>query len=247
MSGLLGNGLLGAEMRRQLWRRGSVLGSAAAVTLFAGGLLVFSIFSDDETRADVVDAGAGLLTFVLVICAIVLGAIAGAYDTDKGTMRYLVLTGRPRWQLALVRVPALAVTIVAVLLPGLALVLLAAALAPGPSPSSSDWIDLFYGVPAAAFLYSMLSLAIGTFLRSSAVAIAVSIVLNFASLVIVAVLSEYVSEEVAELTFPVVVGVVIARGADAGQFGLGTAAAALAVWLVALLGAAVWQVQRSEY
>lgn len=241
------NGLLAAEIRRQLGRRGSAIGSACAVTLFAVGVLIYSLTGTDVTRDKVIEAGTGLLTFVLVICAIVLGAIAGAYDTDKGTMRYLVLTGRPRWQLALVRVPALAVTVIAVLLPGLVLVLLTAAMAAGPGPSGSDWIDLFYGVPIAAFLYALLSLAIGTFLRSSAVAIAVAIVLNFASLVIIALIAEYVSEKVAELTFPVVTGVVVARGPDGSQYGLGVSAAVLAVWLVVLLGAAVWQVQRSEY
>jgi ABC-type transport system involved in multi-copper enzyme maturation permease subunit len=236
-----------AEVTRQVRRRGSVFGSAAFIALFAIGELIWVVASDADTRADVIGIASGLLLFAVLIPSVVIGAIAGSYDTDKGTMRYLVLTGRPRWQLTLVRVPALLVTIVAAILPAYAVTLLAYVLSSGPAAPAYAFTDLFYGVPVAGFLFGILSLAIGTFLRSSAVAIAVALVLNFASAVITGVISEYVSETLAEMMFPVVVGVVFARQGSADTLALAPSALVLAAWLFALLAAAVVRVERSEF
>lgn len=244
--------LLPAEIKRQLGRRPSFLGSTIVNLLFGLGILAWVIFSEAPTTSEALEGGAGLLTFSGILTSIVLGAIAGAYDVDQGVMRYLVLTGRPRWQLVVVRIPALAVTVVLTLLPAIAVVLVAALIAPdaGEGFSGERLMDLFYGVPVAGFLYGFLSLTIGTFLKSSSVAIAVSVVFNFAAFAIIAVIWEYVSETLAKGFYQVVAGVAIDREAgtgDEGTFGVPLSLAILAVWLVVLLGAALLRVQRSEY
>ncbi len=236
-----------AEIRRQLRRRGSVFGSAAFCGLFALGLLIWVIVSGNDSRTEVIDVASGLLLFAAVICSIVIGATAGSYDIDKGTMRYLALTGRPRWQLVLVRAPALLLTVYAVLLPAFALVLVAYLLAPGDDAPHYAFTNLFYGVPIAGFLFGVFSLAIGTFLKSSAVAIAVAIVLNFAGTLITALIGEYVSETAAKAMYPVLVGVVFDRQGSSDTLAFAPTLAALAVWLTALLGAAVLRAQRAEY
>jgi ABC-type transport system involved in multi-copper enzyme maturation permease subunit len=103
----------------------------------------------------------------------------------------------------------------------------------------------------SGFLYGILSLAIGTFLKSSGVAIAVAIVANLAGFLIAGLVVEYVSKDVGNALFPVVAGAVIDRhgggSAPDASFSLAVSAVILAIWLIALLGAAVARIQRAEY
>lgn len=220
------------------------------VGLFGLGLLLVVIFSSEDTGKKAMTDGTGLLLFAAVLAAIVIGATAGAYDVDQGTMRYLVLTGRPRWQLMLVRVPALLVTIVLVTLPAMVLVIVGSLISPAPGFTGGDLFDLFWSVWIGGFLYGILSLTIGTFLKSNGVAIAVCVVLNFAGILIASLIYEFVSEDLANGFFPVVASVVIDREAGSGAestLSLGASSAVLVIWLGALLGAAVARIQRAEY
>lgn len=252
--------LLPAEIRRQTGRRGSFYGSMAFALLFAAFVTIWAATtSSDPSRAEIVSNGKGLVSAIAIIGSIVIGAIAGAYDTDQGTMRYLVLTGRPRWQLVFVRYLALIVTVMLFTLPAIVLVLLTQVLG-GPGPAESDaggWppaLDLVWAVWLSGILYGFLSLSIGTLLRSNAVAIAVAVVLNFAGILAAALIWEFVDHTLGNVFYPVVVGAVIARdSASAGPeassqaIGLAPSVGVLALWLVGLLAMAWWRVQRSEY
>lgn len=242
--------LIPAEIRRQTGRKGSFFGSMGFVGLFAIGLFVVVIFSSKDTGFRSMEDGTGLLMFSAIIASIVIGATAGAYDVDQGTMRYLVLTGVPRWQLMLVRVPALMVTIILVTLPAMLLVIVSSLLSPSPGFGSGDLFDLFWAVWISGFCYGILSLAIGTFLKSNGVAIAVCVVLNFAGILIAGLIYEYVSEDLGNAFFPVVASVVVDRKAGAPPdptLSLATSSVVLVIWLTALLGAAVARIQRAEY
>lgn len=243
-------GLLPAEIRRQVGRKGSFYGAMIWIGLFALGLLIWALASDKATAEKVVDNGTGLALFATVLAAIVVGATAGAFDVDEGTMRYLVLTGRPRWQLVLVRFPALMVTIVLLSLPALLLILLTSFITSGPAPTGTEYFDLFYVIWMSGFLYGTLSLAIGTFLKSNGVAIAVAVVLNFAGLLIAGLIQEEVSVDLGNAFFTISSSVVIAREADIGPpatFSLTTSAIVTALWLIVFVTAAYLRVQRSEY
>ncbi|MGB0873143.1 MAG: ABC transporter permease subunit [Solirubrobacterales bacterium] len=242
--------LLPAEFKRQIGRKGSFYGSMVWVGLFGLGVLIWAIASNSATGDVATDSGTGLLTFAVILSAIVVGATAGSYDVAEGTMRYLVLTGRPRWQLVIVRVLALPATVALIALPAIGLTLLATAIAGGTAPNGTELFDLFYSPLMSGMLYGTLSLAIGMFLKSNGVAIAVAVVLNFAGLLIAGLIYEYVSQDLANGFFPIVAGVVIEREATTGTeatLSLGTSIAILIVWLIALLGASLARVQRAEY
>lgn len=242
--------LIPAEIRRQIGRKGSFWGAMAWVALFGAGVLLWAIFSDKATSYGAIDNGTGLLMFCVVLAAIVVGALAGSYDVDQNIMRYLVMTGRPRWQLVFVRVPALVVTVAALTLPAIVMILLASLIAGGREATGEMYFDLFYSAWMTGFLYGVLSLAIGMFLNSNGVAIAVAVVLNFAGLLIAGAIMEYVSETLGNAFFPIVASVVASRdpgeGPDAA-FSVGMSAVVVAIWLIVLMGAAYARVQRSEY
>lgn len=242
--------LLPAEIKRQIGRKGSFYGAMAWVSAFGLGVLVWSIVSGKSDGDTAIDAGTGLVIFATVLASIVIGATAGAYDVDQGIMRYLVMTGRPRWQLVIVRIPALIVTIALLTLPAIVMVLVGSLLAGSPAATGSQYFDLVYGVWMTGFLYGTLSLAIGMFMKSNGVAIALAVVLNFAGVLIAGVIIEYVSETLGNAIFPIVAGVVIQHQADPnghGGFGLVASALLTAAWLIVLMGAAFARVQRTEY
>lgn len=245
-------GLLPAEFRRQVGRKGSFFGAMAFVTLFAVGHLVWAILSDNDTKFGVLDVGTGMTMFVGILAAIVVGATAGSYDASQGTMRYLVLTGRPRWQLVIIRPIVLFATIALFTLPALLLTLITTALAPsGASTGGEMYFDLFWAVWVGAWIFGVLSLAIGTFLNSSGVAIAVAIVLNISGLILTGLIYDNVSEDLAKAFYPVVAGAVIDREASSGpdgeSYSLAASSVILFIWISALIGAAWARVQRAEY
>lgn len=255
--------LVVAELRRQIGRRGSFIGSTAVVTVGALLLVVWALTtSGNPSRTEVISNGREIVSALTLICGIVIGAIAGAWDTDQGTMRYLVLTGRPRVQLVLARFLALPVTVLLIAIPGLLIVTVAQFLGQPSGPFEAaglagGWppmLDLVWGVWLSGTLYGLLSLAIGTLFKSNAVAITFAIVLNFAGVIIASLVWEYVSHALANLIFPVVAsGVISHEGSTAGgdpydpAIGFGASAVVLTIWLVSLFGLAWLRVQRSEY
>lgn len=210
------------------------------------GILIWSVLSDGATSAGVVDAATGLLMFFVVLVAVLIGALAGSYDVDQGTMRYLVLTGVSRAKLALVRAPAAVVTVTALLAPAYLLVLLALALAGGEQASGGDWFNLFYQPLLTGYIYATIGLAVGMFLRSNGVAIAVALVLNFVGALLSVLIAEKVSALAGELFIGASSAIVIDHRAGE-ELSLAAAVIVTAAWLAALLGAAVVRVQRAEF
>lgn len=245
-------GLLPAELRRQVGRKGSFYGAMGFVMLFALGHFIWALTSENDTKFGVLDTGTGLVFFIAVLAAIVVGATAGSYDASQGTMRYLVLTGRPRWQLVIIRPIVLFATIALFTLPAIVLTLVTVALAPSGTPTTGEmYFDLFWAVWVGAWIFGVLSLAIGTFLNSPGVAIAVAIVINISGLLITGLIYDNVSEDLAKAFYPVVAGAVIDRqqstGPDGESFSLAASSVILVIWISALIGAAWARVQRAEY
>lgn len=256
--------LLKAEIIRQTGRRGSFYGSLGFALLIAVILLIWAFTTSSEpSSSTILNNGAGLVGAVVTICSIIIAAIAGAYDVDQGTMRYLVLTGRPRWQLVSVRYLGFFCTLILFSLPALLLVCLGALLfgtsstptTPGdPVGFSAVW-QLFYMVWVSGALYGILALSIGTFLKSNGVAIAVAIVLNFAGVLAATLLWEFVSHTAGDLFYPILVGSAVTReaqtaggdGSAASALSLGASLGVLGIWVAALIGAAIFRVQRAEY
>ena len=243
-------GLVPAELKRQTGRKASFFGAIIWVLLFGVGTFVWALVGKNPTSTVAIENGGGLILFATTLAAIVLGATAGAYDVDQGTMRYLVLTGRPRWQLVVVRIVAFPITVILFSLPGMVLVVLAGLFAGGEPATGELYLDLFYGPFMAGVLYGTLSLCIGTFLKSNGVAIAVAVLLNFGGFLIAGLIYEFVSEDLGNGFYPIVAAVVVDREATGGAdatLSLGTSIVVLLVWLFALIGASIARVQRAEY
>lgn len=255
--------LLKAEVIRQTGRRGSFWGSMGFALVVAVILLIWAATTGSKpSGSEIINNGGGLVGAVVIICSIIIAAIAGAYDVDQGTMRYLVLTGRPRWQLVSVRYLGFFCTLIIFSLPALLLVLIGALVfgtsgtpvpSGDPEGSSAVW-ELFYMVWLGGALYGILALSVGTFLKSNGVAIAVAIVLNFAGVLAAALIWEFVSHAGGDLFYPILVGAAVTREAqtagpdgNASALSLGTELSVLVIWVVALVGAAIYRVQRAEY
>ena len=96
--------MLAAEIRRIVGRRGSywsaiLVGLATVVTV----IIVRLTQSGDAGGTELLDA-ADPMSLPATLMAVLVGALAGSYDTAQGTMRYLVMTGVPRRRLYATRV-----------------------------------------------------------------------------------------------------------------------------------------------
>jgi ABC-type transport system involved in multi-copper enzyme maturation permease subunit len=238
--------LLRAELRRLVGRRGTFYGSIA-FTLLIVAITVAAANPDDgnEALGFASDAGryAGLLGVV------VMGALAGSYDTANGTMRYLVLTGVPRWQLVAVRLLGIVVAV----LP-MALLILVIGVVWGSATdggiTGNALPDNVWAVLSTLWTWGLVATSVGMLMRSNGPAIAVSVVLFFGGTLITGLVASFISETLANYLLPAVfeqVASLESGGSDDYRLALGGAFAVLVVWLVVLCGAALARVERDEY
>jgi ABC-type transport system involved in multi-copper enzyme maturation permease subunit len=239
--------LIGAELRRITGRRGSFYGSI----LFALIIMGITIAVDDaQSGATAMERAATAGRYAGLLGVVVMGALAGSYDSANGTMRYLVLTGVPRWQLAVVRIVGmmLAVLPMALLILVIAYV---ASMGVGDGPSGKVLGESLWAVLATLWTWGIVSVSIGMLMRSNGSAIAVSVVLFFGGGLITALVAEFISETLANYLLPTVFEQVAALIKPGGEedlaLSLAAAFAVLAVWLVVLSAAAIARVQRDEY
>lgn len=240
--------LVALELRRIIGRRGSfygVMGVAFAIAL----LVAFIADSGDQTE----DVWTQVIGTPLVFGATVVGALAGSYDIAQGTMRYLVLTGVPRWKLVALRVPALIAAIALISVP--AVLVGAAAMLGGPEDGTAIVRALAAGVTYAA-IWGIVAMAIGTLLRSNGAGIAVALVLFLLSSGITQFIRYQVSETVGDYLLPNVVSVVAlfghspSGGGDGPDFSTmpyAAAVVAMLLWLAVIIGLAVARAERDEY
>ncbi|WP_022928967.1 ABC transporter permease [Patulibacter americanus] len=239
--------LLGAELRRITGRRGSFYGSI----LFALIIMGITIAVDDaQSGATAMERVATAGRYAGLLGVVVMGALAGSYDSANGTMRYLVLTGVPRWQLAVVRIVGMMVAV----LPMALLILVIAyvsSMGVGDGPSGTVVGESTWAVLATLWTWGIVSTSVGMLMRSNGSAIAVSVVLFFGGALITALVAEFISETLANYLLPTVfeqVAALIKPDEEEGlALSLAAAFAVLAVWLVALSAAAIARVQRDEY
>lgn len=239
--------LLGAEVRRITGRRASFYGATAFAVLITV-LAVVLADQNDGNQALENFTGAGRYAGLLGI--VVMGALAGSYDTANGTMRYLVLTGVPRWQLAVVRL--LGIMVAALPMAAIVLVIsIVAASSEAGGITGDAVVHAIWAVLATLWTWGVVSTGIGMLMRSNGPAIAASVVLFFGGALITGLVAEFVSETLANYLLPVVFDQVAVwegkGGTEDYRLALGTAIFALVVWLGAIVALAVARVQRDEY
>jgi ABC-type transport system involved in multi-copper enzyme maturation permease subunit len=238
--------LLRAELRRTVGRRGTFYGSIA-FTLLIVAITIAAVDPSDGNDALGYVADAGRYSGLLGV--VVMGALAGSYDTANGTMRYLVLTGVPRWQLVAVRLVGILVAV----LP-MAILILVIGIVWGSANdggiTGNALPDNAWAVLATLWTWALVSTSVGMLMRSNGPAIAVSVVLFFGGTLITGLVANFISETLANYLLPSVfeqVASLESGGSDDFKLALAGAFVVLAVWLVALCGAALVRVQRDEY
>jgi ABC-type transport system involved in multi-copper enzyme maturation permease subunit len=239
--------LVRAELRRIVGRRGAFYGAI----VFALIIVAITIVADDpQSGATAMDHVATAGRWAAVLGVIVMGALAGSYDTANGTMRYLVLTGVPRWQLAVVRLLGIMVAVLPIAFLILVIGYLSA-MGVGDGPSGKAVGESVWAVLSTVWVWGLVSTSIGMLMRSNGAAIAVSVVLFAGGVLITGLVAQFISETLANYLLPaafVQVADLLQKGGEEDMaLSLGAAFAVLAVWLVALTAAAIARVQRDEY
>ena len=236
--------ITGFELRKIIGRHGSFYGVIGFSLFVAVLVTIFGTNQDAETWNNA-------LGIPMVFSATILGALAGSYDAAQGTMRYLVLTGEPRWKLVATRVPALFITIALVMLPASILAVICMS---GNHQSGQVILDIVLGTYLGSVTWAIVSMAVGTLLRSNGAGIAVALVLFFVGSLLTQLVRDQISQHVGDYLLPNVSNVVSTLGhtfgADNGPtitIGLASALFATVLWLIAIVGLAVLRVQRDEY
>ena len=95
-------------------------------------------------------------------------------------------------------------------------------------------------------MFGLVSVAVGSFLRSNGAAIGVSLGISLGSGILTGVIASQISETLASYLLPAASDIVaqLDRHAD---IALAAAFATVVVWLVAFLGAGLWRVLQDEY
>ena len=246
--------MIRATLRTITGRRGSFYGGAAVV--LAGVLIVIAVVivihvlrpgrNPSTGGQPLFDGGWAVVLLVGTVVAILIGALAGSYDAAQGTMRYLVMTGATRGRVYAARTIAVMLAVCLALLPSTALVAAGALALPHASSDAvalSDVGGFAWSIALFAGVFALISMGIGTLMRSNGAAIAISLVfaVGFTPLL---VLIEHVSQTLADLMLPNLLDRL--TGADTGA-AIPVAALALLAWIGVFLAAGWLRVQRDEY
>jgi ABC-type transport system involved in multi-copper enzyme maturation permease subunit len=241
--------MLAAEVRRIIGRRGSfwtalLVGFGAVVTM----IIVRLTQNGDAGGTELLDAMDPISTVALLM-AVLVGALAGSYDTAQGTMRYLVMTGVPRRRLYATRVLGTAVATVLCCLPAIVLAVAAAYICHHSSfhdPSLRSVAGGAWAYLANPLVFALVSVGVGSLLRSNGAAIGVSLGFALGGGILTGVVSAYVSKTLAGYLLPEATDI-IARVDHHGDISLAGAAAAVVVWLALFIGAGLWRTLHDEY
>jgi ABC-type transport system involved in multi-copper enzyme maturation permease subunit len=192
------------------------------------------------------DQAGGLIFFVGVLGSVLIGALAGSYDVAQGTMRYLVMTGVSRLQIYLARAVALVSAALLALVPGILLMLVLAAVLPQAEGQGIDGHELgvtLWSIVLFTTVYALVSMGIGSLLRSNGAAITIALLINFALTPALFVIAVW-SEKVANLALPAALGTLTG---DDSEIGYGLGALAVLGWLVLFVGAGWARIAHDEY
>jgi ABC-type transport system involved in multi-copper enzyme maturation permease subunit len=247
--------VIAATARTIVGRRGTFLSTVALAFLSVIAVAVIRAIvnaRDPETHPSIggaifVEGAGGMIFFVGILGGVLMGALAGSYDAAQGTMRYLVMTGVSRMRIYASRAVALLLCVFVALLPAIALMLVLAVVLPQPDGAGIDGHDLaaaLWGIALFSGVYALVSLGIGSLLRSNGAAIAISLLINFALTPVIFLIASW-SERVASFALPVALGTL--TGDDTTEISIGMAAVAVVAWLALFLGAGWARIARDEY
>jgi ABC-type transport system involved in multi-copper enzyme maturation permease subunit len=241
--------MLAAEVRRIVGRRGSywsalLIGFGAVVIM----IIVRLTQDGDAGGTELLDAMAPI-SLVATLMAVLVGALAGSYDTAQGTMRYLVMTGVPRRRLYATRVLGSAIALVICCAPAIVLGIVGAyAFRHNEfnNPTLSADLGAVWAYLANPVVYGLVSVGVGSLLHSNGAAIGVSLGLALGGGIVTGLIENYLSATLAAYQLPAATQIVSQLDRHA-QIPLAAAFAAVVAWLIVLVGAGFWRTLRDEY
>ena len=164
-------------------------------------------------------------------------------------MRYLVMTGVPRRRLYATRVLGTVIATILCCLPAIVLGIVAAyafRYNDFNEPTLRSVAGAVWAYLVDPVAYGLVSVAVGSLLRSNGAAIGVSLGFAFGGGILTGVIGNFISETLASYLLPAAAPIVASLDRDA-DISLAAAFAALAVWLIAFLGAGLWRTLNDEY
>ncbi|MBA2294590.1 MAG: hypothetical protein H0W16_05610 [Actinobacteria bacterium] len=184
--------MIRSTLRTITGRRGSFRGGG--LVILAGIFLVIVVLLVvNELRPvrnpsiggqPMLDGVGGVVWALGIVIGILVGALAGSYDVAQGTMRYLVLTGVGRVRLYAARTIALVAAIGLLLLPALAIGIVAVLVLPSDpndEVTAGELADVVWTAVVWPLVFALIAMGIGSVLRSNGVAIAISLLFAFAA------------------------------------------------------------------
>jgi ABC-type transport system involved in multi-copper enzyme maturation permease subunit len=241
--------MLAAEVRRIVGRKGSfwsaVLIGFGAVAL----MLIIRLTGDEDPGGTLLLDAMAPISLIATLMTVLMGALAGSYDTAQGTMRYLVMTGVPRRRLYATRVLGMAISTVISCLPAIVLGIVAAYVCRHSAfndPTLSAVLGAAWGYLANPLIFGVVSVGVGSLLRSNGAAIGVSLGFALGGGILAGLASEYLSATAAAYLLPISADVVAQLDRN-GDIPLAAAFAAVAAWLFVLVGAGLWRTLHDEY
>jgi ABC-type transport system involved in multi-copper enzyme maturation permease subunit len=241
--------VLKLRRRRGVWY--STLFIPAGLSLVIGMLGAFIDSLGVRGGGQFTDDALYALSLMTTVIAALVGARLGADEHSLQTFRYQVLSGRPRAQLFASKAAALAVVMTIAVFVATAVTVLSSYLPPAdPSDtvSLSDLGVLFWELWLPAIVYGWIALGVGSLLRASGGAIALSLVLQLIGQNLIALLAGAWSG----FKYLVVYGALDRVGADSihhdDKFrqSLTGAIICICVWTLLFLAAGLIRTQRSE-
>jgi len=246
--------MIGATLRTITGRKGSFLGGTLFVIITVLIVIVARIVIHDLRPGRIPSTGGqGMLdgatsTIFLfgVVVAILIGSLSGSYDVAQGTMRYLVITGARRSQVYGARIVALTLAVLLMLAVPIALGALASVALPHTAAdaiTAGEVADFVWTSVVFAVVFGLISMGIGSLMRSNGPAIAISLVfsIGFSPLVL---LLYSVNDTLGDATLLSSLGRI--SGDDSG-LPIPLAATSVVAWVAAFLGVGWWRVNRDEY
>ena len=246
--------MIRAALRTMVGRRGSFWGGSGTVLVVTAivVVVVWIVHIHDSAGhpsiggQTMLDATSSVLVILGVVVAILIGALAGSYDVAQGTMRYLLMTGASRFEIYGARIVATVLAVWLALAPAVLLAVLATILLPHTAidgVSSSATAKVVWAVVLGSAVFALISMAVGSLLRSNGAAIAVALVINVALTPLLALLGAW-NHTIADLTLPLVL---IRLTGGNTSVSLPLAAVSLALWMGAFLTVGFARTYRDEY
>ncbi len=246
--------MISATLRTITGRKGSFRGGAIFVLVMAMLVIVAQIVIHELRPGrnpsmggqEMLNGVGGAVFLFGVIVAILIGSLAGSYDVAQGTMRYLVITGARRGQIYAARIVAVALAVLLMLAVPLALGAILAVALPHTAADGvtvAELVDYFWTAALFAVVFGLISMGIGSLLRSNGPAIAISLVFSIGFTPLLLLLYSF-SDTLGDMT--------LASSLDrisGGDDGLPIAAAGVSVviWVAAFVVAGALRVQHDEY